>query len=139
MHALATSPNPPQPSHAVNHVVLPSPPCPSHVVFPHVVLVNAMRDVLPFCRPQMKQRACMYPRGQGREVEKERKEIHAVNTKTKWYVHILLSEMTQTECKPDLQSSFKASSLFLNLLNESMIRPGRGRVGGCPVLTAHVQ
>ena len=28
-------------------------------------------------------------------------------------------------------ASFKASSLFLSLPNESVIRPGRGRVGGC--------
>ena len=62
----------------------------------------------------------------GRE---DRGKRNTVNDRLEWCTHIQLSEVAQ--CKSHTcMSSFKASSLFLSLPNESVIKPGHRRVGG---------
>ena len=59
-----------------------------------------------------------------------------MNARIEWCTHIQLSEVAQ--CKSHTcMSSFKASSLFLSLPNESVIKPVSGRWEGECVLGTH--
>ena len=124
--------------HVLSWLLLPSPAIPSHVVchvvFLHGVLVKAVRDVLQFLLLQTTNEAACLHANQSRAREGEGREGREEgggkrNTVKEWHAHTFSCQKWHS-ASHTCMSSFKASSLFLSLPNESVIKPVSGRVGG---------